>query len=241
VRSRVRDAGAGLATLGASSHLGLDEVDVADSAGLSALVDVGSGASLDVVDSVFAGGGTVFAIDGEGDSVAVRRSTFVGNSLVFQSSCASRGRAEVENSTFSENVTVADVCGARVNFGFSTFVDNTGVLARASGDGRTEWRANVVSHTASAACEGTEAIRSDGANVVQLGQAGPSCDFTAQSGDVIADPRVVRPLGDNGGPTPTFLLGPASPAVDVPGVLSCPNVDQRGEPRSRCDAGATED
>lgn len=56
------------------------------------------------------------------------------------------------------------------------------------------------------------------------------------------DPRLL-PLADNGGPTPTHLPLPDSPAVDsIPSAL-CTASDQRGRPRpagSACDAGAVE-
>lgn len=62
------------------------------------------------------------------------------------------------------------------------------------------------------------------------------------------DPRL-GPLGDHGGPTPTHVPLPDSPAIDLGPALSCPDADQRGRRRpadgdldgaTLCDAGAVE-
>jgi len=58
---------------------------------------------------------------------------------------------------------------------------------------------------------------------------------------IVADP-MLAPLGDNGGPTPTMLPLPGSPAIDVGGATSLP-VDQRGFPRvvgAKVDIGSVE-
>ena len=74
-----------------------------------------------------------------------------------------------------------------------------------------------------------------------------SCGLTG-TGDLSADP-LLAPLGDNGGPTPTRMLLPGSPAIDaIPtgtprlcdGTLA---TDQRGVVRPQgtgCDIGAVE-
>ena len=55
---------------------------------------------------------------------------------------------------------------------------------------------------------------------------------------------LLGPLANNGGPTMTMALGPASPAIDaVPSGASCPATDQRGIARPQgvaCDIGAFE-
>jgi hypothetical protein len=53
-------------------------------------------------------------------------------------------------------------------------------------------------------------------------------DLTGNQLDV--DP-LLRPLEDNGGPTPTHALPKASPAVDAANTLSAPAIDQRGVAR----------
>jgi len=100
------------------------------------------------------------------------------------------------------------------------------------------------------------------------GEGAPDCDLVANSGvynlfgigsfcaksssdkagtpESPIDPRL-SPLGDHGGPTPTHLPLPGSPAIDF-AEESCPTTrDQRGAPRpaggggiEACDAGAVE-
>ena len=80
----------------------------------------------------------------------------------------------------------------------------------------------------------------------------PECNSSVSS-SLLATDRVAYPLlhalANNGGPTPTMLPDPASPAIDggnpaVPGsgAGACDATDQRGVPRGpdRCDIGAVE-
>jgi CSLREA domain-containing protein len=80
------------------------------------------------------------------------------------------------------------------------------------------------------------AVQSDGRNVV----GDKSCDFDDALFDLRRDPRLGF-LADNGGPTRTHALKPASPAI---GRVPCaPGIDQRGVPRPQgadCDSGAFE-
>ena len=69
---------------------------------------------------------------------------------------------------------------------------------------------------------------------------GNDCDLV-QPGDHQGVPALLGPLADNGGPTDTEALLPASPAVDA--GLACDDYDQRGVWRLRgasCDIGAYE-
>lgn len=64
------------------------------------------------------------------------------------------------------------------------------------------------------------------------------CGLT-RSGDIRSTAPLLGPFGDHGGPTDTFSLRAASPAIDA--ATRCPPADQRGMPRSgRCDIGAFE-
>lgn len=68
-----------------------------------------------------------------------------------------------------------------------------------------------------------------------------SANFTTPFSRNGVDP-LLGPLTDNGGPTPTLSLLPASPAIDA-ADSTCPVVDQRGVARpqgARCDIGALE-
>ena len=69
-----------------------------------------------------------------------------------------------------------------------------------------------------------------------------NCGTVAASNDLVdvSNPDLA-PLANFGGPTPTQLPNPGSPAIDHGGV--CPATDQRGlfrEPAAPCDAGAVE-
>ena len=69
-----------------------------------------------------------------------------------------------------------------------------------------------------------------------------SCALGA-SGDRNGQDPLLGPLQDNGGPTPTRLPGPGSPAIDAGEPVSCPGMDQRGIGRPQgaaCDIGAAE-
>jgi fibronectin-binding autotransporter adhesin len=69
-----------------------------------------------------------------------------------------------------------------------------------------------------------------------------SCFLTAPGSRNNIDP-LLGTLGNHGGPTPTFLLLPTSPAIDAGKSAASPPTDQRGVARPvgvRCDIGAVE-
>ncbi len=67
-------------------------------------------------------------------------------------------------------------------------------------------------------------------------KASGNADQPCADGIVFADP-LLGPLADNGGLSPTFALGPGSPAIGH--ATQCPATDQRGQPRVEpCDSGA---
>jgi hypothetical protein len=57
-----------------------------------------------------------------------------------------------------------------------------------------------------------------------------TCKLTAQGDKPHRDP-LLRPLNDYGGPTQTFALQPASPAIDAGLAGTTTQSDQRGLPR----------
>lgn len=85
----------------------------------------------------------------------------------------------------------------------------------------------------------TASISSNGWNIDDDG----TCGLDAATDLNNMDPRLA-PLADNGGPTPTLALDPASPAVDLIPDFQCWFVrDQRSIPRPQgdgCDSGAFE-
>jgi predicted outer membrane repeat protein len=108
--------------------------------------------------------------------------------------------------------------------------------------GTLEVTASLLSHSSSS-CQGT--ITSGGNNAA----SDSTCAFGAV-GDVQGAALSLGPLTDNGGPTPTRLPAPGSPAINAipggePGICDGTiAVDQRGIARPQglfCDRGATED
>ncbi len=69
-------------------------------------------------------------------------------------------------------------------------------------------------------CTGT--LTSNGGNL----DMGTKCGFGA--GDLSNTNPELRPLANNGGPTPTHALKPSSPAIDSGNDAGCPTADQRG-------------
>lgn len=80
-------------------------------------------------------------------------------------------------------------------------------------------------------------MSSTGHNVLGSDCTAEPTDLTF-TGNLFAD--LLNPLDDNGGPTLTYALYPASIARGWANPAACPATDQRGEPRvaSACDAGS---
>ena len=150
------------------------------------------------------------------------------------------GKVEITNSTLAANA--AGVGGAVFAMGGAAVLHSTFRQNRPSEMGAHLVASGVVTLTnnifAGAAgaigdCWYTTGTPTLGANLVQNGD----CSAT-----VTGDP-LLGPLGDHGGPTPTFTLLRGSPAVDAGEGEACPATDQRGLPRpagAGCDLGAVE-
>jgi len=159
----------------------------------------------------------------------------------------------ISNSTISGNKDVGgcfvDSCGAGGLFvgpsGLTAIVNSTIVENQASagpfvaaggiqnlGDVTIK---NSIMDNKSVNCRlGATPITSLGQNL----ESGDECGFSAP-GDLVAVEPLLGPLADNGGPTRTHKLLPASPAIDA--AAGCPSSDQRGLHRLvPCDIGAYE-
>jgi hypothetical protein len=181
------------------------------------------------------------------------------------------GRVTVVNSTISYNTSpngygggglIHALSAARdyLHISFSTIFEN---YAYGTGDAlATAWVAPgrvviknsiLASPTRASTRVGTRIcwISNDGAIVSQghnIGGDG-SCSFTAP-GDVNNTNPLLAPIADNGGPSPTYLLPPGSPAIDAVPLSNCTDIsgnpvvaDQRGVARPQgtaCDIGSVE-
>ena len=163
----------------------------------------------------------------------------------------------VVNSTFSGNVSVAWHGGGIfhtdgiLTVTNSTFAETVAPAGTASGilvatfgapASMTLTNSIIEGGNGAFACAieggGAATITSGGGNVDNDG----SCNLVA-AGDQSVTDAVLGPLQDNGGPTLTHALPPASPAVDATGLAQCPLTDQRGVTRPQglgCDSGAYE-
>lgn len=150
----------------------------------------------------------------------------------------------VTNSTISGNNATQgggvnnEGLGATAVFHSSTFYNNSGGGIRNLA-GTVTLGNTIIAHFVAlefgADCHG-EGIISDGFNL----DSDDNCGLGANEWAGIVNPGL-GPLQDNGGPTWTHALLPASPAIDV--SAACEPTDQRGFPRPdgvACDIGAFE-
>jgi hypothetical protein len=153
------------------------------------------------------------------------------------------------NSTVSGN-SAAGSGGGITNTGAltvvnSTFADNTAGVSGGSlhqTSGAALFVNTLVAYSSPNNCAG--ALTSLGHNL----DSANDCNFLEPTDLRNTDPRL-GPLQDNGGPTLTRALAPASPAIDAGDNATCPNTDQRGASRpvdgnrdglALCDIGAFE-
>ena len=209
--------------------------------------------SVRLVDSVVSDNTVVFAGQGGGvraPTVTVRRSTITHNDTGYHqgSGAAVFGtRVVVTDSTISDNrsphgVGGIDAMGA-VDLVRSTIVRNEAPeVANLAARGPLRARSSVIGepHARGANCWIRGSVTSGGYNVVSV-RGG--CGLGAGAGDRIRQPRLdLRPLGENGGPTPTHL--PLGHRLSIVPPSRCgTSIDQRGAPRPLgpwCEAGAVE-
>ncbi len=188
-------------------------------------------------------GGAIF---NSGD-LSLTHSALVNNSAGYggalYQSLSNATQARLENSTLSGNIArnqggAIHKSGA-LTLSFNTFADNR---AGRGGDhlympaeqGATTYITGTLFDTG--ACV-QNAVVSGGHNI----DADDSCGLTDAT-DLPGRAALLGPLSDNGGPGPSHLPQPGSPAIDGAG-LTCPAADQRGISRpgdAACDIGAIE-
>jgi CSLREA domain-containing protein len=243
-------AGAGLWV--ESTDLTLSESSVRDNAAIGGSVAEGAG---------------IYAIfDGD---LAIERSTIAGNvaeaatnaegGALFSDALTNESLLVVDSTVFGNRATgatrslggglyhtgaaplrvVASTIDANTASGNATESKGGNVFDEGSSESATILRDSIVS-------AGTAAPAAENCNGAGVKSAGHNLDSTIQCnfgavGDKQNAEPLLGPLGDNGGPTATQALDPASPAIDA--GTDCPPTDQRGVARPQgagCDIGAFE-
>ena len=178
-------------------------------------------------------GSTVSGVSAEGFLVEGPLTALIGNSTV---SGAGSG-VVLETPTGGAGTVSLDLDRA-------TLTDNGTSVAIAGGSGTLTALGSIIANGGTE-CDGT--LTSAGHNLVE----GPCAIVPVLASDVTLVDPMLEPLADNGGPTRTHALDPASPAIDT-GPLDpsdCGTRDQRGFVRpfdgdmaggARCDIGSWE-
>jgi hypothetical protein len=186
------------------------------------------------------------------DSQHLNSDTFSGNTATDGGGIWNEWQTEVVNSTIAGNKATGEGGGAynhensgtKVVLISSTLDGNRAASGSGLGTGGgspSDSSGYVLGDTIVGANSGSAQCVLDGQILTSLGHnlgSDRSCRLVA-SGDLSGVNPVLRPLANNGGPTPTQALGATSPAIDAG---DCQPLDQRGFPRPpvRCDIGAYE-
>ncbi len=181
------------------------------------------------------GGGIETA--GAAASLTVVNSTVSGNKAVGDGGGVdeSRGQAHLISSTVTANLADSDSFQGGNGGGVGVFI--TGAVYSI--------QSSLIAGNSDSGGEAPDCVAQPDATLLSLGQSligdPGGCVLTAGLGDITGVKPKLRPLADNGGPTPTHALRPGSPALGAGGA--CPLTDQRGVLRSLgglCDIGAYE-
>ena len=209
-----------------------------------------AGGPLTVTDSTFTGNSVPGGNGGgvaNGGVATVTNSTFSGNSAEAGGGISNGGSLALTNSTLAGNAAGFFGGGAIWNSGTLTATNSTlsgnsagdlgggGILNWPSGADTPHLRNTIVANNSDGNCSGT--MIDEGGN---LQYPGTDCGGSITSADPLLDPAGLQ---DNGGPTKTIALQPASPAIDTAVLATCPPTDQRGVSRPQgagCDVGAFE-
>lgn len=150
-----------------------------------------------------------------------------------------RGKAQLTNTTITANSAAGTNTlpgGALRNSGSMQLVHCTiaGNSATAGGGGIYNesdliMMNTIVAGNQSANCLLPAGLISQGGNL----DSGTTCGLFIRQDDIFNSDPMLAPLANNGGPTPTMALAPASPAVDAGLVTTSVASDQRGLSRPR--------
>jgi CSLREA domain-containing protein len=169
--------------------------------------------------------------------LTVVNSTVSGNKAVGDGGGVdeSRGQAHLVSSTVTANLADSDSFQGGNGGGIGAFI--TGAVFSI--------QSSLIAGNSDNGGEAPDCVAQSDATLVSLGQSllgdSAGCTLTGGLGDITGVKPKLRPLADNGGPTPTHALRQGSPALGTGG--SCPLTDQRGVPRSLgglCDIGSYE-
>jgi hypothetical protein len=181
------------------------------------------------------------APSGVGAGLTVTNSTFYENSAGGGGAIATIGSASIADSTLAGNTATGPHGGGIYAFVASSATPSVAITG------------SIVAGNSSASsngnCDATDFVNDNGYNA-EDSSADPSadCSFSSTAHDLLVSAATdldLVSLGDNGGPTQTMALSPASPAIDEGGSSAngCLSVDQRGVSRPQgaaCDIGAFE-
>ncbi len=193
-------------------------------------------------------GGGIASLCGGGsytmvNSAVVNNTAKAGGGIVYVN-----GQQTIINSTLSGNQTT-EIGAAIMSFADDFHMTNSTVARNttpAPGGalalfGPSQLKASVVDGNTGGNClAGMPPVSSLGYNV----SSDASCNLTGP-GDLDSTSARLRPLRNNGGPTPTHALRGGSPAIDLVPLSLCPApaTDQRGVKRPQgdaCDSGSYE-
>ncbi len=180
--------------------------------------------------------------------LTIEGSTLSGNSAaargggIYQEGGGSIGSLTMLNSTISGN-SAPEGAGiannGEVTLKFVTITNNASHGISSVNIGVTRMLSSIIADNAVADCFGTDFITL-GYNL----DSDNTCSLDPTLDDIPGAAPLLDPLANNGGPTWTHALMPASPAVDTgAGGGDCPAADQRGVVRPQgvhCDIGAFE-
>jgi len=165
-------------------------------------------------------------IHNDGGTVEIDGSTIWRNvSLASGSGMENLHIAELVNTTVSGNIGIglSNATGATATLTNCTVADNSGLGISNDAVGIVSLKNTIVADNNDIFDECTGIIQSEGNNLANDG----SCGLTELTDLQNTDPDL-DPLGDNGGPTMTHALDPASPAIDAGEGIVWITTDQRG-------------